>query len=74
MKLEILNVCDFATVDVSGKLTMVGVFDCIHAVSTPMAYGTFCLAVRMRFENIEEGQKKSNSLSSIQMGGKSCQA
>ena len=58
MKLEILNVCDFATVDVSGKLTMVGVFDCLHTASTPMAYGTFCLAVRMRFENTEEGQKK----------------
>jgi hypothetical protein len=58
MKVEIFNVCDFATVDMSGKLTMVGVFDRIHAVSAPMAYGTFSLAIRLRFENIEEGQKR----------------
>ena len=58
MKVEIFNLCDFATVDASGKLTLVGVFDKIWAPSAPAAHGLFALAARIRFDKIEEGQKR----------------
>jgi len=58
MKVEIFNLCDFASVDAGAKLTLVGVFDSIHVMSAPAAYGFFALAARLRFEKIEEGTKR----------------
>ena len=58
MKVEIFNLCDFATADSSGKLTVVGVFDTIWAREVPANYGLCALAIRLRFDKIEEGLKK----------------
>jgi hypothetical protein len=58
MKVEIFSLCDFATVDAGSKMTLLGVFDTVLAASAPAAHGICALAVRIRFDKIEDGQKK----------------
>ena len=58
MKVEIFSLCDFASVDASGKQNLIGVFDTIFAREAPIIYGLCALAVRIRFDRIEEGPKK----------------
>jgi len=58
VKVEILNICDFASVDASGKLTIVGVFNGIWAKERPVVYGLCALVIRIRFDKLEEGLKK----------------
>jgi hypothetical protein len=58
MKVEIFNLCDFASADASGKLNIIGVFDTIWAREKPITYGMFALVARIRFDKIEEGTKK----------------
>jgi hypothetical protein len=58
MKVEIFSLCDFATADASGKLTLVGVFDTVWAREVPATHGLCALAIRIRFNKIEEGLKK----------------
>ena len=57
MQLEIFALCDFAA-DYGGKLNIVGVFDSIYARQMPAVHPHCCVAVKLRFERIEEGQKK----------------
>lgn len=57
MKVELFALCDFAA-DYGGKLTVVGVFDSIYARQMPAVHAHCCLAVKLRFEKIEEGAKK----------------
>jgi hypothetical protein len=57
MKVELFALCDFAA-DYAGKLTVVGVFDSIYARQMPAVHAHCCLAVKLRFEKIEEGAKK----------------
>ena len=56
MKAEILALCDFA-VDYAGKLTIVGVFDELNAPEAPAMHRAWSIAIRLRFEKSEEGQK-----------------
>ena len=58
MKVEIFSLCDFATSDSGGKLTIVGVFDAIWAREVPATHGLCAIALRVRFDRIEEGLKK----------------
>lgn len=58
MKVEIFNLCDFASADIGGKLNIIGVFDTIWARGKPITYGMFTIVARIRFEKIEEGTKK----------------
>jgi len=58
MKVEILCLCDFATVDVSSKMTVVGAFDTVYGHQPPVVNGLCALAVRLRFDKVEEGVKK----------------
>jgi hypothetical protein len=58
MKVEIFSLCDFATADSGGKLTIVGIFDTIWAREIPATHGLCALALRIRFDKIEEGLKK----------------
>jgi uncharacterized protein DUF6941 len=58
MKVEIFSLCDFASADGSGKLNIIGVFDTIWAREVPATHGLCALAIRIRFEKIEEGLKK----------------
>lgn len=56
MNVEIFAICDAATA--SGKLSLVGVFDAIMSATEPVTHNACTLAVRMRFEKIEEGKKE----------------
>lgn len=57
MKVELFALCDFAA-DYGGKLSVVGIFDSIFARQMPAVHPHCCLAVKLRFEKIEEGAKK----------------
>lgn len=57
MKVELFALCDYAA-DYGGKLTVVGIFDTIFARQMPAVHAHCCLAVKLRFEKIEEGQKR----------------
>ena len=58
MKVEIFTLCDAATVDATGKLNILGSFDRMNAPEEPLTYAHCALAVKLRFERIEEGEKK----------------
>jgi hypothetical protein len=58
VKVEILNICDFASADAGGKLNVIGIFNSIRAKEKPVVYGLCALAIRIRFEKAEEGLKK----------------
>ena len=58
MKVEILTLCDAATVDGAGKLNILGSFDRLNAPAEPIVHPQCALAVKLRFEHIEEGPKK----------------
>ena len=58
MHIEVFSLCDAATMDVAGKLNVLGAFDSIITGSTPVVYPQCSLALRIRFENIERGVHK----------------
>ena len=58
MKVEIFTLCDAATSDSGGKLNILGSFDRLNAASTPVTHPLCALAIKMRFERLEEGQKR----------------
>lgn len=58
MKVEIFTLCDAATVDSGGKLNVLGSFDRIHAAGTPVTQALCALAMKVRFERLEEGDKR----------------
>ncbi len=58
MKVEIFTLCDAATADAGGKLNILGSFDRIHAPSTPVTHPLCSLAVKLRFEQVEQGMKR----------------
>jgi hypothetical protein len=57
MKIEFLTLADFAA-DYGGKLSVVGIFDTIFARQMPAVHPHCCLAVKLRFDREEEGQKR----------------
>jgi hypothetical protein len=52
---EIFTLCDAATVDSGGNLNILGAFDALNALQVPIVHPTCALAIRCRFETIEEG-------------------
>ena len=54
MKIEILSLCDAAT-DCHGKLNILGTFDQIYAAKVPITHPSCAIALRMRFDKMEEG-------------------
>lgn len=58
MKVEVFNLCDFASADAGGKLNIIGIFDALYAKEAPVTHGLCALAVRIRFDSIEVGLKK----------------
>jgi hypothetical protein len=58
MKVEIFTLCDAATTDAAGKLNILGSFDRLNAREAPVTHPNCALAVKLRFERIEEGQHK----------------
>ena len=58
MKVEIFTLCDAATVDAGGKLNILGSFDRLNAREVPIIHPHCALAIKLRFERVEEGQKR----------------
>jgi hypothetical protein len=58
MRVEIFTLCDAATVDAAGKLNILGSFDRLSAVQAPIIHPQCTLAIKLRFERVEEGQKR----------------
>ncbi len=54
MKIEVFALCDAAT-DTHGKLNLLGTFDQIYAVKLPVLHPACAIALRLRFDKIEEG-------------------
>src|SRR6059036_3527909 len=58
MRVEIFTLCDAATTDVGGKLNILGSFDRLNAKEAPVTHPQCALAIKLRFERLEEGQKR----------------
>src|ERR1700690_3112596 len=58
MNIEVFSLCDAATVDVSGKLNVLGAFDTIWAARMPAVYPQCAIALRVRFDGIERGEHR----------------
>lgn len=58
MKVEIFTLCDAATVDAAGKLNILGSFDRLNAREAPAMHPQCALAIKLRFERVEEGPKR----------------
>jgi hypothetical protein len=57
MKIEIFALCDAAT-DTHGKLSLLGTFDQIYAPKMPVVHPACAIALRLRFDKMEEGVHK----------------
>ena len=58
MRVEIFTLCDAATTDAAGKLNILGSFDRLNAREAPVTHPQCALALKLRFERLEEGQKR----------------
>ncbi len=58
MRVEIFTLCDAATTDAAGKLNILGSFDRLNAREAPVTHPQCALAIKLRFERLEEGQKR----------------
>ncbi len=54
MKIEVFALCDAAT-DNRGKLNILGTFDQVYALKMPVVHPACAIALRLRFDKIEEG-------------------
>lgn len=59
MKIEVFALCDAAT-DNRGKLNILGTFDQIYAAKMPVVHPACAIALRVRFDKMEEGIHKIN--------------
>lgn len=58
MNIEVFSLCDAATVDVAGKLNVLGAFDMIWSAKMPTVYPQCAIALRIRFDSIERGEHR----------------
>jgi hypothetical protein len=56
MNIEVFSLCDAATVDVAGKLNVLGAFDTIWSNNMPTVYPQCAIALRIRFTSMERGE------------------
>jgi hypothetical protein len=59
MKVEVFSLCDAAT-DNRGKLNILGTFDQIYSAKIPVVHPACAIALRLRFDKMEEGAHKVN--------------
>lgn len=59
MKIEVFALCDAAT-DNQGKLNILGTFDQIYAAKMPVVHPACAIAMRLRFDKMEEGVHRVN--------------
>jgi hypothetical protein len=57
MKMEIVALCDAAT-DYGGKLNILGAFDCLWVRQLPAKHPMCAIALRLRFNRVEEGEHR----------------
>lgn len=57
MKIEVFALCDAAT-DNQGKLNILGTFDQIYAAKIPVIHPACAIALRLRFDKMEEGSHR----------------
>lgn len=57
MDVEVFALCDAAT-DTGGKLNLLGAFDRINARQFPLVHPHCAIALRVRFDSIEEGNHR----------------
>lgn len=69
MKVEIFTLCDAATTDAGGKLNILGSFDRLMAQQAPLMHPQCALAIKLRFQRVEEGQKQIR-VSFVDLDGK----
>ena len=69
MNIEVFSLCDAATVDVAGKLNVLGAFDTIWAGNMPAVYPQCTIALRIRFNSIERGEHRV-TVNFVDMDGK----
>ena len=69
MNIEVFSLCDAATVDVAGKLNVLGAFDTIWSVHMPVVYPQCAIALRVRFQGIERGEHRV-AVNFVDMDGK----
>lgn len=55
MKVEVFALCD-AAVDYGGKLSLLGAFDGIFAIKSPVVHPQCAIALRVRVSRAEEGK------------------
>src|SRR4029077_13854599 len=70
MKVEIFTLCDAATTDAAGKLNILGSFDRLNAREAPVTHPQCALAIKLRFERVEEGSKRIR-IAFVDLDGKS---
>jgi len=58
MNVEVFSLCDAATIDVAGKLNVLGAFDTIWSGNMPAVYPQCTIALRVRFEGMERGEHR----------------
>jgi len=69
MNIEVFSLCDAATVDVAGKLNVLGAFDTIWSAKMPTVYPQCAIALRIRFDSIERGEHRV-SVNFVDLDGK----
>ncbi len=69
MEVEIFALCD-AAADYGGKLSLLGTFDSIWVKQFPAAHAHCSIALRVRFERVEEGDHRVR-ISIVDADGKS---
>jgi hypothetical protein len=57
MKTELVTLCDAAT-DSGGKLNILGCFDCVWVRQVPATHPHCAIALRLRFNRVEEGDHR----------------
>ena len=57
MKVDIFTLCDAAKV-YEGKLSILGSFDAVVLSEVPAKYPAAAIAIKLRFERIEQGEKR----------------
>ena len=55
MKIDIAAIADYAMLDQSGKMSIIGVFTQINALSFPMTYPRFFVCLRITCRPVESG-------------------
>ena len=58
MQVDFATIADYAAIDSTGKLTVVGVFDEIYAQQFPVVWPVMVLLLRLRIKRVELGLKQ----------------